>query len=74
MPKPLPRMYSLFKRTITNSGRKKYERVSKMGMPLESARRIWQDSLITGLYQFEADPAVLELRPLPRQQASRQQA
>jgi len=51
------RMYSLYQVQRTPSGRKRYVRQSRMGLSLDTARRIWQDVLLGGGY---------ELRPLPK--------
>jgi len=56
------RMYSLYQVQRTPSGRKRYVRQSRMGLSLDTARRIWQSDLIASA--FTSTP--LELRPLPK--------
>jgi hypothetical protein len=47
------RMYSIF--AVSQQGKRKvYKPLSSMGLPLESARRIWQDALMAGLGELRA--------------------
>ena len=63
MPKRKHRLYSLFSVETLANGRKRYHRLSDTALPLDGARRWFQNSLL----RVGLGGRVRELRPVPHQ-------